>query len=292
VKSDSTRRSARAGKRMKQNSRHIPSWGTDPAPEGVQQLYAMMLGGRVETRVSNQDVLQMLQDAGAPECVPEQLAAIRGWIGYLVWAREDSAKRAASPAKRSRPPSERIAAAVAELRRAIPDRREELMEEGVWWANEDSLPSIDREIARLEGLAEKASVPEEGNDDKAMRQLLEHLWQVQYGKVDGEFPPNLLYDRDDPPSELEISQRIPQINPRKHSPGLVVFLFHLYEISFGHCSISRTSPGVRFLEAAIKRIGWDSVERGAIEQMLRRWICGREKTLDRIFESLEETSAR
>jgi hypothetical protein len=233
----------------------------------------------------------MLQDAGAPECVPEQLAAIRGWIGYLVWAREDSAKRAASPAKRLRPPSERIAAAVAELRRAIPDRSEELMEEGVW-ANEDSLPSIDREIARLEGLAEKASVPEEGNDEPAMRQLLEHLWKVQHGEVDGEFSPDLLYDKDDLPSGFEISRYVPEIHSRKYSPGLVVFLFHLYEITYGHCGIGRTSPGVRFLEAAIKRIGWDSVERGAIEQMLRRWIFGRDKTLDRVFEGLEEMFAR
>jgi hypothetical protein len=64
--------------------------------------------------------------------------------------------------------------AAAELRRAIPERLEELLEEAVW-ADEDTLQSHDREIARLEGLLQKASVPEEGNDDKAMSQILEHL---------------------------------------------------------------------------------------------------------------------
>jgi hypothetical protein len=248
----------------------------------VQQLYSNTLGRRAGGRLSNIEVFEMLREARAPDCVPEQLTALAGWIGYLASARDDAASRAASTAKRARPIPERIAAAAAELRRAIPEQLHRLEEEMAWADDDDVLQSGEREIARLKGMYAAVSIPEEAISDPEANQFLDHLHVAAFGKVDGKFPDNYLGDGE------SLVVYIPEIDPLRYSPGLVVFIFHLYEIIFGRSGFTRDAPAVRFLASAVKRIGWAPLTMGAIEQMLRRWIYRRELAFDRVLEDLEE----
>jgi len=167
----------------------------------------------------------MLSDAGAPECRPEQVAGLCGVIGSYISARERSARF--HKEKREREPFERISAACAELRRAIPKEIEWLENELSGFPDrEDSIYT--REIKRLSSLIDAA-------------------------KIENSIPRY-------PDEEVE---------PRRYDAHAVRIIFFSYEMIFGQPGISRRSPAVRFIVAAIKRIGWDPISPGAVEQRIR-----------------------
>jgi hypothetical protein len=178
--------------------------------------------------LTNVDIVNMLREAGAPACQPEQVGNLCGVIGHYVGARAYAARHASEP-KGGRPPFERIAAAVGELRRAIPEELKTLEWE-MGGRPDDLLPPYKREIARLRRLLEAAS-----EEDRFLR-----------------FP-----DEDAHPFRCE--------------PGAVQLIFALYESIFGQSGISRNGPAARFIEAAVRRIGWNPITRAAVEQILRRW---------------------
>jgi hypothetical protein len=90
------------------------------------------------------DLIRMLQEAGAPECQPEQVAGLCGMLGRYVSARRRGLHR-----KRNREPLKRIEAACAELRRTIPKELEWLERE---LGAGDEAPMYVHEISRLKGL--------------------------------------------------------------------------------------------------------------------------------------------
>ena len=109
----------RAGHR-EEISRPIPPWGRGPAPERVRKSWEQLVAWMARDDLTSIDIVNMLREAGAPACQPEQVGILRGVIGYYVSARANAARHATKP-KGGRPPFERIAAAVAELRRSIPE---------------------------------------------------------------------------------------------------------------------------------------------------------------------------
>jgi hypothetical protein len=80
--------------------------------------------------------------------------------------------------------------------------------------------------------------------------------------------------------EAAIPDRFPRfddedVDPKKYDPQAVRLIFFSYEMIYGQSGMSRNGPAVRFIEAAIKSIGWHPVRPGAIEQLLRRSLSGR-----------------
>ena len=111
---------------------------------------------------------------------------------------------------------------------------------------------------------------------------LKYLKSVQYNYSDDEIP---MYGREIVRLTVLLkASAIPEqicyfwdedVDSSKYDPGAVRLIFFTYEMIYGQSGISRNGPAVRFIEAAIKRIGWHPVSPGAIEQLLRRSVSGR-----------------
>ena len=123
-----------------------------PASLALVKFHEQLVAWEAARDLSDTDVLGMLREAGAPECPLERVGCLRAHVGRLITARRRAvayAERDANRPKR-RDPADRIAAAVAELRRAIPEEIE-------WLGDErDSQPeyrhSCERELSRLRRL--------------------------------------------------------------------------------------------------------------------------------------------
>ena len=212
-------------------------WGAAPAPGEVQKWWRQLVSWQSRSDLTPADLTEMLSDAGAPECRPEQVTGLCGVLGNHMSARERSAAflKEKHKHKREREPSERIAAACAELRRAIPKEIE--------WLEHDmtGLPEVstyEQEISGLSSLLDATNIKHR--------------------------PPRFVDE---------------EVDLRKYDASAVRLIFFSYELIFGQSGISRGSPAVRFIVAAIKRIGWDPVSPGAVEQLLRRSLDRRVRVL-------------
>jgi hypothetical protein len=210
-------------------SRPSPPWGMGPAPGEVQECWEQLNSWKSREELTNADLVDMLRDAGAPECQPEHVGGLCGVIGGYMSARARAARLPTS----GRKPFERIAAACAELRRVIP-RELEFMKSDMDGFPDDQRPMYEREIFRLAVLLKGATIPDR-------------------------FP---RFDDED-------------VDPNKYDPQAVRLIFFSYEMIYGQSGRSRNGPAVRFIETAIKSIGWHTVGPGAIEQLLRRSLSGR-----------------
>jgi hypothetical protein len=132
-------------------SRPSPPWGMGPAPGEVQECWEQLNSWKSRKELTNTNLVDMLRDAGAPECQPKYVGGLCGVIRGYMSARA----RAAHLPTSGREPSERIAAACAELRRAIPYELERL--EGEIRHRPDD-PSLKHEIIRLTRLFNAAKV--------------------------------------------------------------------------------------------------------------------------------------
>ncbi len=213
------------------SSRPSPPWGTGPAPGEVQECWERVNSWKSRNDLTHADLTKMLCEAGTPECRPEQVAGLCGFIGGYVSARARAT--ALSKKSRERERHERIAAACAELRRVVP-RELELLKSEMDRFPDDQRPMYEHEIFRCTVLLNAATIPDR-------------------------FP---RFDDED-------------VDPKKYDPQAVRLIFFSYEMIYGQSGISRNGPAVRFIEAAIKRIGWHPVRPGAIEQLLRRSLSGR-----------------
>ncbi len=134
-------------------SRPRPPWGVGPAPSEVQECWEQLNSWKSRDDFTTADLANMLRNSRAPECRLEQVEGLRGVIGGYISRRV----RAACQPKSRREPPERIAAACAELRRAIPDELEWLKFE-IRDLSADERPTHEREISRLTQLLESASI--------------------------------------------------------------------------------------------------------------------------------------
>jgi hypothetical protein len=210
-------------------SKPDPICGTALTSEERQKFHEKILGWTPRPDLTIVDVTEMLREAGAPECRPGQVGNLCGVIGYFAAARARAARSASSP-KDPRPLRERIAAAVAELRRAIPEELG-LLESELVRADKEERPMYQREVSRLRRLLDAVAEEDRFPDFDTM------------GEVD----------------------------PLRYEPSAIELLFFLYGDIFGQVGISRNGPAARFIEAAVKKIGWRPITRGAIERALRRW---------------------
>jgi len=179
------------------------------------------------SKVTNDEVLEMLRKAGAPECRPEEAAALTRCIDFFCWLR--------SAAPTHKPFGTGTPIAAAALRR-------EILKEIAW------LERRHAEVAR------------------AVRAICD--WEIDRRHQFLE----ILSAELDWPRDYEAMDKC--LDPDEAHLGVMEQILCDYEKIFGRGRArflpSRSSPALKLVALAVKRIGWYPKTPGAIELALRK----------------------
>jgi len=178
----------------------------------------------------------MLREAGAPECRPEQVEGLCGVIAGYVGARVRAAREGAAASSKG--------------------SREREPYERIAAACAELRRVIPLELETLKYDIYRYSDDEVPGYEREIFRLTVLLKASTIPEQICRF-----WDED--------------VDVKKYDRQAVRIIFFSYEMIYGQSGISRNGPAVRFIEAAIKRIGWHPVSPGAIEQLLRRSLSGR-----------------
>ena|SRR6266700_6952879 len=218
------------------SSRPSPPWGTGPAPGEVQECWERANSWKSRNKLTHADLIKMLCEAGAPECRPEQVEGLCGVIAGYVGARVRAAREGAAASSKG--------------------SREREPYERIAAACAELRRVIPRELETLKSDIYQYSDDEVPGYEREIFRLTALLKASTIPEQICRF-----WDED--------------VDVKKYDRQAVRIIFFSYEMIYGQSGISRNGPAVRFIEAAIKRIGWHPVSPGAIEQLLRRSLSGR-----------------